>query len=197
MFTHAVVGAAAAAAYTKTRTPLRIWGLSLVCAIIPDADVLAFKFGIPYAHFLGHRGFFHSLFLACVFGFTLVSLFFGPRRLMSKQGVFLGLYFSAITCSHGILDAFTNGGLGIALLSPFDTERYFFWTTPIAVAPINPARFFTARGISVMQNELVWVWLPVLSALLAIKFVSHLAKFFKVFHRDGQGQVEDSPRRSH
>ncbi|MHC4444672.1 MAG: hypothetical protein ACYTF1_17650 [Planctomycetota bacterium] len=42
-----------------------------------------------------------------------------------------------ITASHGLLYALTDGGLGIALLSPFDTTRYFFGWIPIQVSPIG------------------------------------------------------------
>jgi hypothetical protein len=29
------------------------------------------------------------------------------------------------TAGHGLLDAMTNGGLGLAFFSPFDNHRYF------------------------------------------------------------------------
>jgi inner membrane protein len=62
--------------------------------------------------------------------------------------------------SHGILDAFTNGGLGIALLWPWTEHRYFAPVQVIEVAPLSLARFFSERGAAVMKSELVWVWLP-------------------------------------
>jgi inner membrane protein len=61
----------------------------------------------------------------------------------------LMLDFFLITASHGILDAFTNGGLGIALFSPFDNSRYFFPFRPIQVSPIG-AGFFSMRGLRVL-----------------------------------------------
>jgi hypothetical protein len=39
------------------------------------------------------------------------------------------------TASHGILDAFTDGGRGIAFFAPFGTERYFFPHHPDAGLP--------------------------------------------------------------
>jgi inner membrane protein len=69
------------------------------------------------------------------------------------------LYLFLATASHGILDAFTDGGLGVAFFSPFDSTRYFFPFRPIEVSPIG-ARFFSERGLSVFYNELAWVWLP-------------------------------------
>ena len=62
--------------------------------------------------------------------------------------------------SHGVLDAMTDGGLGVAFFSPIDNSRYFFPWTPVRVAPIGVTRFFTARGWAVLQSELVWVWIP-------------------------------------
>lgn len=62
--------------------------------------------------------------------------------------------------SHGLLDALTNGGLGIAFLSPFSNERFFFPIQPIEVSTLNPIRFFQGQGFSVITTELLWVWLP-------------------------------------
>ncbi len=149
---------------------LKLVLLSILCAIAPDADVITFKLGIAYGDFFGHRGFFHSIFFAAVLDFSVRALFYRSDKLFSGTGFFLSAYFSIIAISHGVLDAFTNGGLGIALLSPFDNTRYFFWKTPIQVAAIKPAKFFSAHGIRVMSNEMLWVWLPCL-LILAFSFL--------------------------
>jgi inner membrane protein len=70
------------------------------------------------------------------------------------------------TASHGLLDAMTDGGLGVAFLSPLDNRRYFLPWTPIRVSPIGVARFFGARGFAVLQTEVLWIWLP--AAVLAM-----------------------------
>jgi len=62
--------------------------------------------------------------------------------------------------AHGILDAMTTGGVGIAFFAPFSTERYFFPWRPILVSPIGVASFVSSRGVAVLANELQWVWLP-------------------------------------
>ena len=54
----------------------------------------------------------------------------------------------------------TNGGLGVAFFSPFDNTRYFLPWRPIRVSPIAVTRFFTPRGLAILQNEAVWIWLP-------------------------------------
>jgi inner membrane protein len=70
-----------------------------------------------------------------------------------------------LTLTHGLLDALTNGGRGIAFFSPLTNERSFFPWRPIQVSPIG-AGFFTARGLRVLVSESVWIWLP--SAIIAI-----------------------------
>ena len=73
------------------------------------------------------------------------------------------------TISHGLLDAITNGGRGVAFLAPFSEQRYHFPVRPIEVSPLGVREFFTERGVTIMANELVWVWLPAaLIAALAI-----------------------------
>jgi inner membrane protein len=65
--------------------------------------------------------------------------------------------------SHGVLDAMTNGGRGVAFLAPFSEERYHFPFRPIEVSPLSVRAFFTDRGVTIMENELVWIWLPALA----------------------------------
>ena len=59
----------------------------------------------------------------------------------------------------------TDGGSGVAFISPFNNDRYFFPRRPIRVSPIGVSRFFTERGLEVLASELLWMWLP--SVLLA------------------------------
>ena len=160
--THAVVGIAAGKIFADGKMPKRFWFLSLFCAVIPDADVIGFYFGVPYSHFLGHRGFFHSPFFGLILSLLVVTLFFSQEKLFSKSWLRYTLYFFFTTASHGVLDAFTNGGLGIALLSPFDSGRYFFPWTPIQVSPLSIGAFLSERGVWVIVSEVVWVWIPVI-----------------------------------
>jgi len=69
-------------------------------------------------------------------------------------------YFFLATASHGLLDAMTDGGLGVAFFAPFDNHRYFLPWTPIRVSPLGIGRFFTSRGFAVLQSELLWIWVP-------------------------------------
>ena len=155
-FTHAVVGLGLSEIFLGPSPKPSLWGLSILLAAAPDLDILAFPLGIPYGSFFGHRGFFHSLFCALVIG--LVSALLSYQAFALPWWLLWG-YFLLITASHGILDAFTNGGMGIALLSPFDRRRYFFSWQPIQVSPIGLA-FFSQWGLRVLASELLWVWLP-------------------------------------
>ena len=78
------------------------------------------------------------------------------------------------TMSHGVLDAMTNGGLGVAFFAPFHNERYFFPWTPIRVSPIGVG-FFSARGLATLRSELLWVWGPCVIAAILGRVVSRRA----------------------
>ena len=157
---HAAVAIAAGVVFAPKGVPSRFWTLAILCSIIPDADVIGLSIGIPYHHFFGHRGFFHSPFFGLLLSTLIVSIFFREADIFSARWCFYFIFFSLLTAGHGILDAFTNGGLGVALLSPFDTTRLFFPWTPIEVSPIGVKAFFSKWGLAVMKSELQWIWLP-------------------------------------
>ena len=133
--------------------------------MIPDLDVIGFRFGVHYGDFWGHRGFTHSLVFAALLASAVVFIAF-RRGAPSLGRVPLWIYIFLATASHGFLDAMTDGGLGIAFFSPFDNHRYFLPWTPIRVSPIGLGRFFTDRGLAVLPSEPLWIWLP--AALIAI-----------------------------
>jgi inner membrane protein len=78
------------------------------------------------------------------------------------------MYFFVATTSHGILDAMTTGGGGIAFFAPFWNERYFFPWRPILVSPMSVRRFFTERGARVIASEIQYVWIPALAFCAAM-----------------------------
>jgi inner membrane protein len=59
IITHAIVGGAAFGALEPGNRAPNLWIPAIVCSVLPDADVIGFSYGIPYASFFGHRGFFH------------------------------------------------------------------------------------------------------------------------------------------
>jgi inner membrane protein len=127
--------------------------------VIPDLDVLGFRFGIHYGDFWGYRGFTHSLLFAALFA-SVVMLIGFRRRVPGLSRLSIWVYFFIAIASHGFLDAMTDGGLGVAFFSPCDNQRYFLPWRPIYVSPIGVGRFFTHRGLEVLQSEPLWIWLP-------------------------------------
>lgn len=143
----------------RAHVPPRLWLLGIACAMAPDLDVLAFRFGIPYEHWLGHRGLWHSIPFAALFA-ALLTLAIFTRAWPGTSRIATWAYLFFATASHGVLDAFTNGGLGVALLSPFYTHRIFAPFRPIEVSPLGVGAFLSSRGVRVLLSELVWVWAP-------------------------------------
>jgi inner membrane protein len=167
-FSHAFAALALGKVYTAERMPVRLWVLSAACAVLPDADVIAFAFGVRYDSMLGHRGLSHSLFFALLLGCSVVWLFFREALPFSRRWWTLVLYFFIVTASHGLLDAMTNGGLGVAFFAPFDAARYFLPWRPIEVSPIGIGPFFSARGVAVLTSEFIWIWIPAALVLTAL-----------------------------
>ena len=168
LFTHAVVGAAIGHATKPAwHKDWRYWPVVIACSMLPDIDSIGFHLGVPYGALWGHRGMTHSLLFAFIVA-TFAAMALDGR--FHWQGRLVIVFFLAMV-SHDVLDAMTNGGLGVAFFSPFSTQRYFFPWRPILVSPIGPGRFFSARGLRIIGNEIVWVWCPTLVLLALIKLL--------------------------
>src|SRR5215470_15783593 len=165
VFSHAIAAVAVGGVAVGGPSRLVIWGLGAICAVVPDLDVVSFHFGLPYAHMLGHRGLSHSLLFAAGLA-SIMTVLVRRTRMASPSGPRLWAFFFLTTASHGVLDAFTDGGLGVAFFAPFSDTRYFFPWRPIVVSPISVRRFFSSWGLAVIASEFVIVWIP--AALLAL-----------------------------
>ncbi len=168
IISHAAAGAALSFAFAPDSAPARTWPVAIAAAVLPDVDSLLYYFRVSYYPTLSHRGFIHSPFLGLVMSFLLMLLLFREEALFSGRWFRYFFVFFLAWASHGFLDALTNGGRGVAFLSPFSSKRYFFPWTPIQVSPMRIKSFFTPRGWSVFKNELVWIWLP---GLMLVSFV--------------------------
>lgn len=134
----------------------RAWGamaLFGLLALLPDADWLGMKAGIPYADAFGHRGASHSL------AFALLCALLARVGGSTQRTALLVLLAVA---SHPLLDAMTTGGLGVAALWPLDGRRWFLPWRPIPVAPLG-AGMWSARGLYVLGFEAaafspLWLW---------------------------------------
>lgn len=148
---HVAVGMAAARVYRDGRVPgwsaAAFWS---AISLLPDSDVIGFRFGVEYGDPWGHRGATHSLTFALALAATLglaASRFRWPGRRV-------WLIASVVLVSHGLLDTLTDGGLGAALFWPFDLTRYFAPWRPIPVAPIG-LDYFSPYGAIVAFTELL------------------------------------------
>jgi inner membrane protein len=151
-----------------------LWLLIVICSIIPDADVLAFKLGIPYGDVFGHRGFSHSIFFALLVSIFVVLVCYRTLPRFTKSWWSLLILFFLTAVSHSILDAMTDGGLGVAFFAPFSSQRYIFAFKPIIVAPLSISRFVSS-GYRVMLSEIMWVWIP--CVFIAVVFVNIRRRF--------------------
>jgi inner membrane protein len=162
-FTHPAVPLAIAAGLGRARVPVRLAVAGALASVLPDADVVAFRLGIPYSDPFGHRGASHSLAFALIV--ALLTTMLHERLGSTRRATFA--FVLAAAASHPLLDALTDGGLGVALLWPLSDERFFWPFRPIGVSPISPSRLLSARAARVFGSEARWVWAPCAAAALA------------------------------
>jgi inner membrane protein len=154
--THAAAGLALAELFAPRPMPWPFYALAASLGAAPDLDAIGFMLGVHYRSRFGHRGFSHSLCCALLVGVPLALLTSVPFGVPWWS---LAAFYFAVLVSHGLLDAVTNGGLGVAFFSPLDDRRYFLPWRPIQVSPIGAA-FFSRWGLRALASEVVWVWLP-------------------------------------
>jgi len=172
---HSVFAVSLAHVFKHSSLPLRFWVLALACSMLPDIDVIGFSLGVKYADFWGHRGFSHSLTFALAISLLVVLLAFYQERYRPLR-LRLVVFFFLVTASHGLFDAMTNGGLGIAFFSPLDDTRYFMPIRPIQVSPIGLRDFLEWGGWRVLSNEIKWIVLPSLVLLLTSMGIRYIFK---------------------
>jgi len=163
---HGLVAVTAGRYFPRYAAVARFWWLAVLCAILPDIDALWHWAGVPYSSMWGHRGITHSLPFALLAGMLVTRFGFPSLTVFRANWWRLVLFFSLVTASHGLLDAMTNGGLGVAFFAPFDAGRHFLPWRPIAVSPIGIRAFFSEWGWRVVKSELIWVGIPCALLLL-------------------------------
>ncbi len=166
VFSHAITAFAAGKLISQKGFDRKAIILGMICSAIPDLDAIGFWMGVPYHSFWGHRGFTHSFCFAALLAVFCAFIFYPKEKILSKSFLLKGLYFFIATASHPVLDAMTNGGLGVAFFAPFDNTRYFFPFRPISVSPISISVFFSERGLEVLKSEFIWIWAPSLMLIL-------------------------------
>jgi inner membrane protein len=163
IFSHALFATLLGKSALPKSVSFWFWLLAAGCAMIPDADVIGYSFGVERGSMFSHRGFTHSIFFALLFGgfAALIAHSFLKTGISFAK---LAVFFALAVFSHPLLDMLTNGGSGVALFAPFSAERFAFPWRPIEVSPIGFG-FFSSRGISVILSEFVWVWIPAITIL--------------------------------
>jgi inner membrane protein len=161
-FTHAVVGGALCVLGPERVPRVRLAASGALLAVLPDLDVLAFAADIPYGHWLGHRGFLHSVPFALGAGLLVTRFAFPALPRSSRTWWAVALLLAFATASHGLLDALTDAGLGVAFLLPFDDTRVFLPWRPLPTSPVGIGAFFRGPGAAILAEEIALVWLPVL-----------------------------------
>jgi inner membrane protein len=160
IYTHGIVGLGMGKMFTSRKLPWLFWALAFLLPMVPDLDCFS---SAPYGSIWGHRGFSHSLLFALAAAVVTAALTF--RRFAISFWDLWGFFF-VITASHGVLDAFTNGGFGIPFFWPIDNTRYGLWG-PIQVSDIGfeIPNFRTSRTV---YTELLYVWLPTGALVLLV-----------------------------
>ncbi|MCB1214560.1 MAG: metal-dependent hydrolase [Deltaproteobacteria bacterium] len=171
IFTHAFVGSSLSTCNKDKKLRLRLAWVLATLSILPDLDVISFRLGIAYSDPLGHRGLSHSIVFAVVLALIASLLFRPKKKILSKAWFKLYTLCFIALISHGLLDALTNGGLGVGFFIPFDNSRYFLPWQPLEVSPISIQNFLSPWGLEVILNEALWIWLPVIIFLIVLKLI--------------------------
>ena len=174
-FSHLLVGSLVVKSGESLRgkkASLKLYVVSALSSAMPDLDVITFRFGIPYSHWLGHRGLTHSLFFALIWSWLMLIFFFRKSASEVREKLYIGTVLFISTASHGLIDAMTNGGRGIGFFIPFDNTRHFLPFRPIQVSPLGMEAFFSEWGLRVILSELIWIVLPCLLLWYGIKSIN-------------------------
>lgn len=166
ILSHAVAGAGIASALRPgARAPGRYWALAVLCAVVPDLDILVVWMGANYLGMFGHRGFMHSIsFAAALAALLSYGVFSSSPWGELRFRIWIALFVAGV--SHGILDAMMSAGKGVAFLAPFSPARFHLPIRPIRVSPPSSYIFLREGGIRVSGSEIAWIWVP--SVLLFI-----------------------------
>jgi inner membrane protein len=168
IISHAIVAGSLASITPGHVSKSRLTFVLALLAVLPDLDVIGFRLGIPYGHMLGHRGFTHSLLFAVLVAGITPAIFFRDVNAFTRQWWQLVILAFLATMSHGLLDAFTDAGLGVGFLIPFDDTRYFAPWRPLATSPLSVVAFVDGPALRILANELVWIGVPLMIVMIVI-----------------------------
>ena len=172
---HAVAGAALATAALSPRpVHRRVCITGAVLAAVPDIDAIGRPFGNLAIETLfgGHRGFTHSVVFAVLLGAIVAwGLFRAPQWTGFHRRLWVA--FALAMASHGVLDALSTIGNGVAFWAPVSWAHYEFTWQPLG--EIGPGPRGRERAFAIVANELLWVGLPAL-IVVAIAHVTRRSR---------------------
>lgn len=173
VFSHPAVPLALGLGLGPRAVPARLLAAGIVASILPDLDVVGLYLGVPYSAGVGHRGFTHSFLFAAAVGLAGVL----ARHALGAGAGFCFLFLFVVTASHGVLDGFTDGGLGVAYFWPWSARRFGApWVLRVVkVSPIT-VHFFSQGGLRVLASELIWIWPPAVALGLILFAVCRRAR---------------------
>jgi inner membrane protein len=141
---HALAALAIGAVVVPRPISRRVWTVGAATAVLPDIDAIGRPFGYPDIAWLGgHRALTHSILFALVVAALAMLIWFREPQ-WSAARVRLLVAFAAGMISHGVLDALTTYGGGVAFLAPFTWRRFESSWEPI-------------RGV---WSEVIAIWIP-------------------------------------
>lgn len=103
------------------------------------------------------------LFSACLAG-ALAALLRGVT--LRAAALLCGIWIAS-GVSHAVLDALTDGGLGVMMFYPFSESRFFFPWQPLRVSPIGLQGFLRGWGPVVLSE------LPVCVIAMALGWLGY------------------------
>ena len=89
---HAVAALSIGAFFYRPGAPRRLWAIGAICSVVPDFDVIGFRFGIRYGDSWGHRGFTHSLVFAALLAGVVMILAFRSALPTQSRFTLVGIF---------------------------------------------------------------------------------------------------------
>ncbi len=166
--THAVVPWLAGRRALPAEVRKRVAAVALLCATLPDLDLVSYAYDVRPPSAWAHRGLTHSLGFAALASLLLCLVLLGlSRRTRTWLPRAWALGFAA-GASHGLIDMFTRGEVGVAYFWPVSSHRYLLPFHPVPVVPMGADEMLGRWGVVVLLNEVLLLWVPVLLLMLAL-----------------------------
>jgi inner membrane protein len=101
----------------------RLIGITAIAAALPDIDAIGRPFGHGDILVLGgHRAVTHSVFFALAAAAAIAAVISRGNSDVNRWRI--SAYVAAVVLSHGVLDAFTTYGEGVAFFAPLSLHRW-------------------------------------------------------------------------